>query len=222
MTRRAGPGWTAEASHERAQAPCRARRDLAAAERLEGVLTNVNHSDLGIRFMVAAGGYFAVGGILAMLIRAQLATPRSAFVGPEIYNQIFTMHGSLMMFMFAIPFFEGLAMYMLPKLLGSRDMAFPRLSAFGWWCYLFGGFILLAAMALGLAPDGGWFMYTPLASRTYTPGINADVWLLGITFVEISAVCASIEITVTVLKLRAPACRWAGCRSSPGTSSSPP
>ncbi|MET3891953.1 cytochrome c oxidase subunit I+III [Bosea sp. OAE506] len=170
----------------------------------KGMLTNVNHSDLGIRFMVAAGIYFAIGGILGMLIRAQLATPRSAFVGPEIYNQIFTMHGSLMMFMFAIPFFEGLAMYMLPKLLGSRDLAFPRLSAFGWWCYLFGGFILLTAMALGLAPDGGWFMYTPLASRTYTPGINADVWLLGITFVEISAVCASIEITVTVLKLRAP------------------
>ena len=141
----------------------------------KGVFTSVNHSDLGIRFMVAAGVYFAIGGILAMLIRAQLATPRSAFVGPEIYNQIFTMHGSLMMFMFAIPFFEGLAMYMLPKLLGSRDLAFPRLSAFGWWCYLFGGFILLAAMALGLAPDGGWFMYTPLASKTYTPGINADV-----------------------------------------------
>lgn len=169
-----------------------------------GVLTNVNHSDLGIRFMVAAGIYFAIGGVLAMLIRAQLATPRSAFVGPGIYNQLFTMHGSLMMFMFAIPFFEGLAMYMLPKLLGARDLAFPRLSAFGWWCYLFGGFILLTAMALGLAPDGGWFMYTPLASKTYTPGINADVWLLGVTFVEVSAVCASIEITVSVLKLRAP------------------
>ncbi|MDP3411191.1 cytochrome c oxidase subunit I [Bosea sp. (in: a-proteobacteria)] len=169
-----------------------------------GVLTSVNHSDLGIRFMVAAGVYFAIGGVLAMMIRAQLATPRSAFIGPEIYNQVFTMHGSLMMFMFAIPFFEGLAMYLLPKLLGSRDLAFPRLSAFGWWCYLFGGSILLVAMAVGLAPDGGWFMYTPLASKTYTPGINADVWLLGITFVEISAVCASIEITVSVLKLRAP------------------
>ncbi|PZO00963.1 MAG: cytochrome c oxidase subunit I [Hyphomicrobiales bacterium] len=169
-----------------------------------GILTSVNHSDLGIRFMVAAGIYFAIGGVLAMMIRAQLATPRSAFIGPEIYNQVFTMHGSLMMFMFAIPFFEGLAMYLLPKLLGSRDLAFPRLSAFGWWCYLFGGFILLVAMVLGLAPDGGWFMYTPLASKTYTPGINADVWLLGITFVEISAVCASIEITVSVLKLRAP------------------
>ncbi|KRE17739.1 cytochrome B [Bosea sp. Root381] len=170
----------------------------------KGILTNVNHSDLGLRFMIAATVYFAIGGVLAMLIRAQLATPRSAFVGPEIFNQLFTMHGSLMMFMFAIPFFEGLAMYMLPKLLGSRDLAFPRLSAFGWWCYLFGGFILIVAMVLGLAPDGGWFMYTPLASKTYTPGINADVWLLGITFVEISAVCASIELTVSILKLRAP------------------
>ena len=114
------------------------------------------------------------------------------------------MHGSLMMFMFAIPMFEGLAMYMLPKMLGARDLAFPRLSAYGWWCYLFGGSILLVAMVLGLAPDGGWFMYTPLSSKTYTPGINADVWLLGITFVEISAICAAIEIIVTVLKMRAP------------------
>ncbi|WP_439574831.1 cytochrome c oxidase subunit I [Phreatobacter sp.] len=169
-----------------------------------GVLTCVNHTDLGLRFMVAAIVYFAIGGVLAMLIRAQLASPRSAFIGPDLFNQVFTMHGSLMMFMFAIPFFEGLAMYMLPKLLGSRDLAFPRLSAFGWWCYLFGGFILLAAMAAGVAPDGGWFMYTPLASKPYTPGINADVWLLGITFVEISAVCAAVELTVSILKLRAP------------------
>ncbi|MGU9982248.1 cytochrome c oxidase subunit I [Phreatobacter sp. HK31-P] len=170
---------------------------------IRGVLINVNHSDLGKRFMFAAFIYFAIGGVLAMMIRAQLASPRSAFVGPDIFNQLFTMHGSLMMFMFAIPFFEGLALYLLPKMLGARDLAFPRLSSFGWWCYLFGGFILLTAMALGLAPDGGWFMYTPLASRTYTPGINADVWLLGITFVEISAVCASVELTVSILKLRA-------------------
>jgi cytochrome c oxidase subunit I+III len=169
----------------------------------KGMLTSVNHSDLGKRFMVAAVVYFAIGGVLAMLIRAQLASPRSAFVGPDVFNQVFTMHGSLMMFMFAIPFFEGLALYMLPKMLGARDLAFPRLSAFGWWCYLFGGFILIVAMIAGVAPDGGWFMYTPLASKTYTPGINADIWLLGITFVEISAVCASVELTVSILKLRA-------------------
>ncbi|RYD47945.1 MAG: cytochrome c oxidase subunit I, partial [Sphingomonadales bacterium] len=158
-------------------------------------------------FILTAFAFFAIGGVLAMLIRAQLATPDSAFVGPAIYNQLFTMHGSIMMFLFAIPMFEGLALYMLPKMLGSRDMAFPRLSAYGWWCYLFGGSILIAALAFGVAPDGGWFMYTPLSSKAFTPGINADVWLLGITFVEISAICAAIEITVSILKLRAPGMR---------------
>ena len=172
-----------------------------------GTAVSVNHSDIGKRFVVAAFVFFAIGGVLAMMIRAQLATPGSAFVGPDIYNQLFTMHGSIMMFLFAIPMFEGLALYMLPKMLGSRDMAFPRLSAYGWWCYLFGGTILIASMAFGVAPDGGWFMYTPLSSKAYTPGINADVWLLGITFVEISAISATIEITVSVLKLRAPGMR---------------
>ncbi|WP_448663911.1 cytochrome c oxidase subunit I [Sphingomonas sp. CJ20] len=172
-----------------------------------GTLVSVNHSDIGRRFILAAFAFFAIGGALAMLIRAQLATPDSAFVGPAVYNQLFTMHGSIMMFLFAIPMFEGLALYMLPKMLGSRDMAFPRLSAYGWWCYLFGGTILIAALAFGVAPDGGWFMYTPLASKVYSPGINADVWLLGITFVEISAISAAIEITVSVLKLRAPGMR---------------
>lgn len=172
-----------------------------------GTAVSVNHSDIGKRFVVAAFVFFAIGGVLAMLIRAQLATPRSAFVGPDVYNQLFTMHGSIMMFLFAIPMFEGVALYMLPKMLGSRDMAFPRLSAYGWWCYLFGGTILIASMVFGVAPDGGWFMYTPLSSKAYTPGINADVWLLGITFVEISAISAAIEITVSVLKLRAPGMR---------------
>jgi cytochrome c oxidase subunit I+III len=103
--------------------------------------------------------------------------------------------------------FEGLALYMLPKMLGSRDLAFPRLSAYGWWCYLFGGTILIASMAFGVAPDGGCFMYAPLSSKAYTPGINADVWLLGITFVDISAISAAIEINASVLKLRAPGMR---------------
>jgi cytochrome c oxidase subunit I+III len=169
-----------------------------------GRLSSVNHTVLGKRFMVVALTFFAIGGLLSMLIRAQLATPNSAFVGPEIYNQIFTMHGTVMMFLFAIPMFEGFALYMLPKMLGARDMAFPRLTAYGFWCYLFGGSILIIAMLLGVAPDSGWFMYTPLSSRPYTPGINADVWLLGITFVEISAVTAAIEMFVSILKMRAP------------------
>src|SRR5690606_1617740 len=140
--------------------------------------------------------FFAIGGVLAMLIRAQLATPNSAFIGPDIYNQIFTMHGTVMMFLFAIPMFEGLAIYLLPKMLGARDLAFPRLTAYGVWCYLFGGTLLIVALVLGYAPNAGWFMYTPLSSGTYTPGINADVWLLGITSVDISAITAAIELIV--------------------------
>jgi len=190
------------------QSALRLHRELSAVwgrpRGWRGMLISVNHSELGLRFMVAAFVFFAIAGCLAMLIRAQLATPRGAFLDSELYNQFFTMHGSLMMFMFAVPLLEGLGMYLLPKLLGSRDLAFPRLSAFGWWCYFFGGLILLTALAAGAAPDGGWFMYTPLSSKTYSPGINADVWLLGITFVEISAVAAAVEITVTVLRMRAP------------------
>jgi cytochrome c oxidase subunit I+III len=169
-----------------------------------GVLVSVNHTDIGRRFILTAFFFFAVGGLLATLIRAQLATPGSAFVGPAVYNQLFTMHGTFMMFLFAIPMFEGLSLYLLPKMLGARDMAFPRLSSFGWWCYLFGGTILLLALLAGVAPHDGWFMYTPLSARVHSPGINADVWLIGVTFVEVSAICAAVEITVSVLKLRAP------------------
>ncbi|WP_116811376.1 cytochrome c oxidase subunit I [Steroidobacter cummioxidans] len=167
-------------------------------------LSAVNHTVIGRRFIVTSLVFFAIGGVLAMLIRAQLATSRSAFVGPDIYNQLFTLHGTVMMFLFAIPLLEGLGMYLLPKMLGARDLAFPRLSAYGYWCYLFGGTIIVASMLFGVAPDGGWFMYTPLSSVAYTPGINADIWLLGITFVEISALTAAVEIVVSILKLRAP------------------
>ncbi|MCV0383955.1 MAG: cytochrome c oxidase subunit I [Erythrobacter sp.] len=168
-----------------------------------GVFSSVSHTDLGKRFIVAAAVFFGIGGVLAMLIRAQLATPGSAFAGPEVYGQIFTMHGSIMMFLFAIPMLEGLAIYLLPKILGSRDLAYPRLTALGWWCYLFGGTIMILALLGGVAPDAGWFLYPPLSGKEYTPGVNSDVWLLGITFVEISAMCAAIEIVVTILKFRA-------------------
>ncbi|MVW78275.1 cytochrome c oxidase subunit I [Bordetella sp. 02P26C-1] len=167
-------------------------------------LSAVNHSTVGRRFIVAALIFFLIGGVLAMLMRAQLATPGQGPFDSEAYNQIFTMHGTVMMFLFAIPMLEGFAFYLLPKMLGARDMAYPRLGAYGWWCYLFGGLILMVGMALGVAPNSGWFMYTPLSSTTYQPGINNDIWLIGITFAEISAVCGAIELIGTILKLRAP------------------
>ena len=167
-------------------------------------LASINHNQLGVRFLVASFVFFGIGGLLAMLIRAQLATPRAAFLGPEIYNQVFTMHGTVMMFLFAIPVLEGLAIYLLPKLLGARDMAFPRLTAFGFWCYILGGTIIVGSMLFAAAPDSGWFMYTPLSSNAHSPGIHSDVWLLGVTFVEISAVSFAVETLTSILKLRAP------------------
>ncbi|HLS69313.1 MAG TPA: cbb3-type cytochrome c oxidase subunit I, partial [Kiloniellales bacterium] len=166
-------------------------------------LTSVNHSVVGMRFIVTGLVFFVIGGILAMLIRAQLATSDNSFMEYETYNQVFTMHGTVMMFLFAIPVLEGMMLFLLPKMLGSRDMAFPALSTYGYFCYLFGGIILVVALLLGAAPLGGWFMYTPLTSSQYTPGINSDVWLLGVTFVEVSALSAGVEIIVTVLRVRA-------------------
>ena len=167
-------------------------------------LAAVNHTTIGKRFMATALVFFAIGGLLAMLIRTQLASSNSAFMGPALYAQVFTMHGVIMMFLFSIPFFEGLAIYLLPKMLGARDLAFPRMSAYGYWCYLFGGSFLILSLVLGIAPNGGWFMYPPLTSGTYTPDLSADVWLLGITFVEISALSAAVELAVSILKVRAP------------------
>lgn len=169
-----------------------------------GKLTTVNNNDIGLMFLGLAVTFFVIAGILAMMIRAQLATPGSVFMGPEIYNQVFTMHGTIMMFLFAIPLFEGLTIYLLPKMLGTRDLAFPRLSAFGFWCYAFGGSLLIFSLIAGIAPKSGWFMYPPLSSTLGSPGINPDFWLLGITFVEISAISAAVEIIVTVLLYRAP------------------
>lgn len=169
----------------------------------KGWFTTVNNNDIGKLFIITATAFFVIGGVLAMLIRAQLATPRSAFLGPEIYNQIFTMHGTIMMFLFAIPFFEALTVYILPGLLGTRDLAFPRLGSFGFWCYVIGGGTMIVALLAGVSPDGGWFMYPPLSSTLGSPGINADIWLLGISFVEVSAISAAVEVVVTVLRFRA-------------------
>ncbi len=166
-------------------------------------LTIVNHTTIGLRFMVTGGFFFLVGGLLAMLIRTQLALPGYQLMEPDVYNQVFTMHGTVMMFLFAVPMMEGLAVYLIPKMLGARDLVFPRLSALGYFCYLFGGLILLSSIFLDVAPKAGWFMYTPLSSSAHTPGVNSDFWLLGITFVEISAVSAGVELVVSILRTRA-------------------
>src|SRR5690606_20840076 len=148
--------------------------------------------------------FFLFGGLLAMLIRTQLALPGQDILSANLYNQVFTLHGTVMMFLFAIPVLEGLAMYLIPKMIGTRDLAFPRLSALGYYCYLSGGIIVVSSLFFGMAPATGWFMYTPLSDATFAPGSGSDFWLIGITFVEISAISAGVELVVSILRTRAP------------------
>ncbi|MDX2377260.1 cbb3-type cytochrome c oxidase subunit I [Microbacterium sp. LRZ72] len=169
---------------------------------LRGLFTAVQHKSVGTRFMLTAFAFFLIGGVQALLMRVQLAQPGNDFLGPQAYNELFTMHGSTMMFLFAVPFLEGLATYLVPLMIGSRDLPFPRLNAFNYWCYLFGGVILYSSYLFALVPDAGWFAYVPL-SGDFSDGAM-DFWLLGLTLAEIAAIGAAIELAVGILCLRAP------------------
>ncbi|RAK52188.1 cytochrome c oxidase subunit I [Phenylobacterium deserti] len=169
-----------------------------------GYLAVVNNNYVGLYYVGAAFLFFLLAGALALVMRVQLALPLNGILPQETYNQVFTMHGTVMMFLFAVPAMEALGVLLLPQMLAARDLPFPRLSAYAFWAYLVGGLCFFASIFFGLAPDGGWFMYPPLTSKTFSPGINADFWLLGIGFIEISAIAGAVEIVVGVLKTRAP------------------
>jgi cytochrome c oxidase subunit I+III len=167
-------------------------------------LTAVNNTRIGRLYLATAFAFFLVAGILALAMRLQLAVPSNDLLAPSTYNQFFTMHGTVMMFLFAIPMVEAIAVFLLPGMLGARDLPFPRLSAYAYWAYAFGGAGFLVTLPFGLAPDGGWFMYPPLTGKEYSPGLNADFWLLGIGFIEISAIAGAIELIIGILFTRAP------------------
>ncbi|MGE0733088.1 MAG: cytochrome c oxidase subunit I [Acidimicrobiia bacterium] len=171
---------------------------------LLGFLSAVNHKQIGLRFVWTAVAFLFVGGIEALLVRVQLARAENDVLSPETYNQLFTMHGTTMMFLFAVPILEGLAMYLTPLQIGTRDMPFPRLNAFGYWCYLFGGVLLNWSLVSGSVPDGGWFAYTPLSGPEFSPSRALDFWLIGITLVEIAGILGAVELIVLLLKQRAP------------------
>ncbi|HUF61753.1 MAG TPA: cytochrome c oxidase subunit I [Verrucomicrobiales bacterium] len=168
--------------------------------------SEVNNTHVGLWYTATAFLFFLFGGVLALLIRIQLARPGNDFLSAETYNQVFTVHGSVMMFLFAIPIFEAIAVIFLPQMLGARDLPFPRLSAFGYWCFLIGGLFLCGSIFFDAAPRGGWFMYPPLTSQ-YQPGIGADIWLLGFSFIEIAAIAAAVELIIGTLQCRPPGMR---------------
>ncbi len=168
------------------------------------IISEVNNTVIGWYFIAAAFLFFLLAGVLGLLIRLQLAVPGNSFLSQETYNQIFTMHGTVMMFLFAVPAVEAAGVLLLPSMLGARDLPFPRLGAFAFWTYLIGGLVFFCTLFAGTAPDGGWFMYPPLTGQRFSPGIGADWWLLGIGFIEISAIAGAIEIIVGTLRTRAP------------------
>jgi cytochrome c oxidase subunit I+III len=169
--------------------------------------TDVNNNAVGAWYTVTAYAMLLFAGVLALIMRAQLAVPENDLVSASTFNQLFTLHGTVMMFLFAVPMFEAVSILILPQLLGTRDLPFPRLSAFGYWSFLIGAVFVAGSIFFDAAPDGGWFMYPPLSTEPELAGIGADIWMLGLSFIEVSSIAAAIELIVGVLKCRPPGMR---------------
>jgi cytochrome c oxidase subunit I+III len=171
---------------------------------LWGALTTVDHKVIGIRYIVTAFVFLFLGGIEALLIRLQLAGPDLTVLTAKQYNELFTIHGVSMILLYAGPVLSGFSNYLWPLMLGSRDMAFPRLNAFSYWVFLFSGMFIYASFLTGQVPDDGWFNYVPYASAKYNPGLGIDFLSLGVIFLGISTTVGSANFVVTLLRTRAP------------------
>src|SRR5436309_10603297 len=173
-------------------------------EGLLGRIVSVDHKTIGRRYIITAFVFFFLGGVEALLMRLQLAVPENRILNPDLYNQIFTMHGTTMMFFFAVPVMLGLGLYFVPLMVGTRNVPFPRMNAVGYRFYLFGGLYLYLQFLGNGGPDAGWFDYVPLASSQYSTGHRDDAWVQSINFTEVSALIVAGSLIVTVFRQRAP------------------
>ncbi|CAN5320839.1 cytochrome c oxidase subunit I [soil metagenome] len=172
-------------------------------------ITTVDHKRIGILYTVTALVFFALAGILALLMRAQLATPDEGFITKNTYNELFTIHGTAMIFLFIVPLWAGLANFLVPLMIGARDMAFPRLNALSYWLYLFGGTtMILSFLATGGAAKSGWYGYPPLSENFYSPGTGQDLWILSLHLVAISSLIGAINFLCTIHNMRAAGMSW--------------
>jgi cytochrome c oxidase subunit I len=167
-------------------------------------LSTVDHKKLGKRYIHTAFVFFFLGGIEAALMRAQLARPEARLLSPDAYNQLFTMHGVTMMFLFAQPVLSGFSFYLTPLLIGARELAYPRLNTFSYYVFLLAGAFMYGSFLIGQAPNSGWFNYTPLSGPDYNSGLNIDFYGLGLLFLGVSTTVGAVNIIVTIFKLRAP------------------
>ncbi|HWF00566.1 MAG TPA: cbb3-type cytochrome c oxidase subunit I [Caulobacteraceae bacterium] len=171
---------------------------------LRGFFGTVDHKKIGLRYIVTAFAFLGLGGIEALVMRVQLATPAAHVLTPELYDQLFSTHGMTMIFLYAMPILSGFSNYLWPLLFGSRDMAFPRLNAFSYWVYLAAGLFMYAGFVVGQGPDDGWFNYVPYALRPFNPGMNEDFYALGMIFLGVSTTVGAINFAVTFFRTRAP------------------
>ncbi len=167
-------------------------------------ITTVDHKRIGILYGVSAFAFFLIAGIEALIMRVQLSGPNAGVVSAETYNQLFTMHGTAMIFLGVMPFSAAFFNYMVPLLIGARDVAFPRLNAFSFWVFLSGGILLHASFLFNAAPNAGWFGYANLTSPAYSPGLNVDFWLLSLQILGIASLAAAFNFLVTIINMRAP------------------
>jgi cytochrome c oxidase subunit 1 len=167
-------------------------------------LTTVDHKKIGILYGATALAFLAIGGLEALLIRAQLAQPNGQVLSEEHYNQIFTMHGTTMVFLVIMPLLAAFANYFIPLQIGARDVAFPRLNALSYWVFLFGGLFLYSSFLFASAPDGGWFAYPPNTGLSYNPGHGMDYWALGLQITGIASLVGAVNLITTCLNMRAP------------------
>jgi cytochrome c oxidase subunit I len=193
---------------------------ISESEGLLSWVSTVDHKKIGILYMLATLLFFLIGGLEALLIRTQLAKPGNNFLSPQAYNELFTMHGTTMIFLVVVPLLIGFATYFVPLMIGARDMAYPRLNALSFWLLLFGGLLLYFSFLAGGgpaaggsggagsgAPAAGWFAYTPLSEQPFSPSKGVDYWALGLLTVGIGTLAAGINLIVTILKLRTPSMR---------------
>jgi len=172
-------------------------------------VTTTDHKRIGLLYIGTSLVFFAAGGILALLMRAQLAQANEHFVTRNSYNELFTIHGTTMIFLFIVPFWAGLANYLVPLMVGARDMAFPRLNALTYWLFLFGGLVMfLSFLANGGASKSGWYGYPPLSEKFFSPGHGQDLWILSLHLVGISSLLGAINFLVTIHNMRAPGMSW--------------
>jgi cytochrome c oxidase subunit I len=193
------------------EAPLPQARHAVGWDKNKGIsswLTTVDHKKIGIMYLYTTFFFFVIGGIMALLVRVQLAEPKNKFLTEAQYNQVFTMHGTTMIFLWVIPVLAGFGNYIVPLMIGARDMAFPRVNALSYWLIPLGGMVMYSGFLFGGTGDAGWTGYVPLTEKAYSPQVGQDLWILGLHLLGISSMLGGVNFLATIHNMRAKGMTW--------------